>query len=248
MQAKQDRSNALFSMDRFSACPALCGVMVFLVMLALPLLSPGSFIKADDPTKEQQLLIDAAGSFQDLMNDPEYRGFRRTFPKAKAIFIVPSMVRGGLILGVESGTGVLLKRKSDNGGWGQPVFLTLKSGSVGIQIGFQSSSSIFLIMNEKGVDALLAGRVKLGGDLAISLGPVGGSVQASATSDLESDIYAYSKGAGLFAGGAIEGSWLNIEQEWIENYYGPGATASDVINHDFFQNPNAHVIIDALSQ
>lgn len=56
--------------------------------------------------------------------------------------------------------------RTDNGErpWGPPLMISLKGGSVGFQIGGQSSDFVLLVMNQKGVDNLLKSKFTLGAD------------------------------------------------------------------------------------
>ena len=106
------------------------------------------------------------------------------------------------------------------GVWGNPVFYTLSSASLGLQIGGQSQSAIFTIMTDKGLKALLDRSVKLGADIGIAVGPVGKGLEAATAVSTGADIYAFSRAVGLYGGLSLEGSVLSEKGEWNIQLYG----------------------------
>ena len=90
---------------------------------------------------------------------------------AKAILIVPQLLKGALILGFEGGTGVLLVRDEKTGAWSQPAFYKLRTGSLGLQIGAESSDMVFLVMTTKGVESFYTSSFRLGGDASVAPDP-----------------------------------------------------------------------------
>ncbi|MEE8445236.1 MAG: lipid-binding SYLF domain-containing protein, partial [Alphaproteobacteria bacterium] len=102
---------------------------------------------------DQQALIDkAALTAERLLNDPERPTLRKYMARAKAVMVVPSLIKGGFIFGIEGGSGVLLARGEK--GWSHPSFFTIGAGSFGIQAGIQDSQAILVIMTDKGLRAV----------------------------------------------------------------------------------------------
>ena len=58
--------------------------------------------------------------------------------KAEGIAIFPNMIKGGFILGVNYGKGVLMVRRPDRT-WSPPVMVTMGGGSLGFQAGAPSA-------------------------------------------------------------------------------------------------------------
>ncbi len=108
---------------------------------------------------------------------PDLRGWMR---KAKGVLIVPSLLKASFLIGGEGGSGVLLSRDRD-AGWSDPAFYTLGAGSIGIQIGIQDSEVLFVIMTEKGLEAMIDKHVTLGVDASIAAGPDGVGVEGATT-------------------------------------------------------------------
>jgi lipid-binding SYLF domain-containing protein len=47
------------------------------------------------------------------------------------------------------------------------------AGSFGFQFGAQASEFVLLVMSQRGVESLLTGTFKLGGDISVAVGPIG---------------------------------------------------------------------------
>ena len=116
---------------------------------------------------------------------------RDLIPKAKGVFVAPSVLRGAFIIGVSGGSGVLLARGEKPGTWNGPAFYTIGEASFGLQAGGDASEVVLLAMTERGVSAMLATSAKLGADASVAAGPVGAGATA-ATANLSADILTFS--------------------------------------------------------
>jgi lipid-binding SYLF domain-containing protein len=181
-----------------------------------------------------------------MLNNPDIPTLRKWVKKAKAVLIVPSLLKAGFVLGAEGGSGVLLARNAA-GEWSYPAFYTLGSGSIGLQIGVQDSQVIFAIMSQKGLDAMLDRQVKLGADASVAAGPKGGGVEGATGIDLDADIYSFAMTRGLFGGLSFEGSVAVERQEWNQSYYGKTATARDIVIGRKLSNAGADALRRALA-
>lgn len=137
---------------------------------------------------------------------------------AEGVVIVPDLIKLGFVLGGQRGKGVVLVRESD-GAWRAPLFVTLTGGSIGWQIGAQSSDIVLIFKTRKSVEGLLRGKFTLGADAAVAAGPVGRRAAAATDGELRAEIYSYSRSRGLFAGISIDGSVLQIDDEANALYY-----------------------------
>lgn len=141
--------------------------------------------------------------------------------RSKGVLIIPSYYKAGFILGGAYGDGVLLSRLPD-GTFGDPAFYRMTSGSIGLQIGMQSAAIVFMILTEKGMSAVLNDEFKLGANVGMTIGSLGVGAEAATTTNVGKDIVAYSKNAGLFAGGAFEGAVIKPRKDWNAAVYGVG--------------------------
>lgn len=139
---------------------------------------------------------------------------------AKAVIIVPSLLKGGFIVGASYGKGVALIRQAD-GKMGAPVFFNVGGASLGLQAGGQSSDLVLVVASSRGLRGLLQNQMTIGTDLSIAAGPVGrqGKMAVSGASR-DADLYSYSSTVGLFAGISLDGTGLSYDQDGTSAYYG----------------------------
>ena len=201
-------------------------VVVFATILAAIFLvaaTPGA--KAADMEDAQGIVDKSRVTLSEFMRDKDYEWLRENIKKAKGVLIYPQVLKAGFILGGSGGTGVLLAKDSKTGEWSDPAFYTLGSVSFGLQIGGEAAEVVVLVMSQKGVDALLTSKFKLGGDTSIALGPVGTGAKA----DITADFISFAKSKGLYAGLNLDGSYLDVRDSLNKAYYGKEATPMDII-------------------
>jgi len=151
--------------------------------------------------------------------------------KAECVIVIPSMTKAAIGVGGSYGRGAMVCRmgKTFTGRWGSPAMYTLEGGSVGLQLGGESTDVVFLVMNNRGVDALLTSKVKLGGDASIAAGPKGRQIGASTDAFMRAEILSYSRSRGLFAGVSLEGTSLRPDDEASAQVYGRKLTARSIV-------------------
>jgi lipid-binding SYLF domain-containing protein len=98
---------------------------------------------------------------------------------------------------------------------------------VGFQLGGEATDLVLLVMNTRGVDALLTTKVKLGADLSAAAGQKGRDVSASTDASMRSEILSYSRSRGLFAGASVEGTSLRPDNDASREVYGGKMTAQN---------------------
>jgi len=152
--------------------------------------------------------------------------------RAKGVLIIPSYYKASFIIGGSYGDGVLLARLPE-GGFSDPAFYRMSAASLGLQIGGQSASVIFVILTEKGLDAILKDEFKLGANVGMSVFSVGVGAEAATTTSVGQDIVAYWKSAGLYAGGSFEGALIKPRKDWNAGVYGvDDANPAAIIQRD----------------
>lgn len=211
-------------------------------ILASILVALGIFLAGNQPaaasTEAERLVDESRISIERMLADPEFFKLKEIIGKARGVLIVPEMFKGGFIVGAEGGSGVLMVRGAD-GSWSAPAFYTLAAGSIGFQIGGQVSEVVFTLMNDAAVNALLNNEFKFGADAGVAVGPIGAGVEASTTSNLERDIYAFSKSVGLFGGGVLEGGKILEQKERNRQYYGAIVKPREVLIERKYFNVHA---------
>lgn len=148
--------------------------------------------------------------------------------RARAVMIIPDFYKAGFILGAAYGNGVLLARQPD-GRFSDPAFYRLTAGSIGFQAGIQTNEVIMCIMTDAGLKAVLEDQFKGGANASATFFLVGGGADASTTTDLGEDIYAFSHSVGLFGGAGLEGTAIEPRHDWNVALYGSGTTPDAIL-------------------
>ena len=179
---------------------------------------------------EQQLVVDKARIVvESFLNDPDLQQMRVYVQNAYGVLIIPDLLKGGLFIGVEHGTGVLLARDPQSGDWSQPAFFDLWGGSFGLQFGGQTSEAIFTLMNPGALDQLMSSRFQMGADASVAVGELGAGVGAGTTPQFGEDIYAFTRNMGLYGGLAVDGTYVKPQDDWNQAFYGQPLTAQQIV-------------------
>ncbi len=184
----------------------------------------------DAANKEDGRLENCGVVMQEILDVPDNIP-QELLEKAECVIVIPSMTKVALGIGGSYGRGSMVCRsgKTFNGTWGAPAMYALEGGSIGLQLGGESTDVVFLVMNGRGVDALLNSKVKLGGNVSAAAGPKGRSLEASTDASLRAEILSYSRARGLFAGVSLEGTSLRPDDDATEQVYGRRMTARDIV-------------------
>lgn len=196
---------------------------------------------------DQQNLVDEARITLDhLQNDKSFGNAPELLRKARAVLIVPNLVKAGFFLGGEGGDGVMLAR-SGRGTWTDPAFYTLASASFGLQIGIQAAEVIMIINTDRALKALEADQFKFGAQAGIAVVTLGAGAQAASSTALESaDIIVWSSASGAYAGVTLEGSLVKPRDSYNETYYGRPIAVREILNMNEGRNPGANGLRAAL--
>jgi lipid-binding SYLF domain-containing protein len=155
---------------------------------------------------------------------------------AYGIAILPGVIKVGFTIGGRYGRGVLMVRQGDDT-WSNPAFIAMGGGSVGFQIGAQSTDIILVFRDSRSINNIYNGKLVMGGDASAAAGPVGRQSSASTDERLAAEIYSYSRNRGLFAGVSLEGSWLAMDAKSNEAYYGNGMTPQEILAAENMPTP-----------
>jgi SH3 domain-containing YSC84-like protein 1 len=174
---------------------------------------------------ESAVVESAADVLSELMQIPHDGIPRAMLAKAEGVVIVPATIKVGLVAGVRHGRGVAVIR-DQRGQWQAPVLLTMTGGSVGWQVGIQSTDNILVFQTRRSVEGLMRGKLTVGVDAAAAVGPVGRQAAAATDGRLQAEILSYSRSRGLFVGASIDGSVLQIDDAANQRFYRSGPVAA----------------------
>ena len=208
---------------------------VVAILMVLLLCGPGRSL-ADEASDAKKLIDQAEVTLKNFMNDPDMKWFATHLQESKGILILPKLMKGAFLFGVEGGNGVVLARDGKTGAWSEPVFYETSTASFGLQAGAQSSEAILLINTQKAVDSLMANKIKFGVDGSVAIGPKGSGADTSPTAD----FVTFSRAKGLFAGVSFDGASIRTKDEYNSAYYGEDVRPSDIIiAHKAKPNPSS---------
>lgn len=174
-------------------------------------------------TKEDERARNALRVMTDIQAIPESAIPDKLFDEAKAIAVLPDTIKAGLIIGGRRGHG-LLSIKTPDGTWSNPTFITLTGGSIGLQAGVQSADVVLVFRSERGLDSIVNGKFTLGADAGVAAGPIGRNASTATDGELKAEIWSWSRARGLFAGVALDGAVLAIDDAANQSVYGNGTT------------------------
>jgi lipid-binding SYLF domain-containing protein len=216
------------------------------LLLSLPAVA--STKPAPMTTKDEKTLSDSILVLNDLASAPDKGIPQELLSKADCILIFPSVDKGAFIVGGKSGHGVASCRQPD-GKMGSLAFYTVGGASIGFQIGGQTADLVMLIMNEKGIDHLLADKFTFGGEATATAGPVGRTVTAATDAQMHAQMLTWSRSQGLFVGAALDGSVVKPDQDANLRLYGKATTGKAILVDSKLGVPApAHPLVTAIRE
>jgi lipid-binding SYLF domain-containing protein len=165
---------------------------------------------------------------------------------AKCVAVVPSLLKGGFVVGGAHGRGMATCRTA--AGWSAPAPLTTTGGSIGLQIGGQAVDLVMVIMNDRGMQALLSSKFKLGADASVAAGPVGRHTEGSTDWKLRAEVLTYSRARGLFAGISFNGAVIKQDEDATREVYGRMVDFKTILTGSVATPQSAEAFIAAVRQ
>ena len=197
-------------------------VALSLALVVVPVIADDD--KADDLKK----LGEATTTIKEILAIPENGIPQEMLDNAAAVVVIPDMVKAAFIVGGRSGDGVMALHGAN--GWSLPTYVEAGGGSVGLQAGVEEADLVLVFMSEKHVNKVLNGEFTVGADASVAAGPVGRQASIGTNQNAKSAIYAYSRSAGVFAGIALDGTKIDIDQEANVRVYGTGANVHNIVH------------------
>ena len=205
------------------SCKAI--ILVISMLLVLP---------AAAATREDRRVGDAADVLEQLLRIPEKSIPPSLLSRAYAVAVIPNVVKVGFGIGARRGHGIIVVRQDDNS-WSNPAFITMTGGSIGWQVGAQSTDVILVFRTRRGVENIANGKLTLGADASVAAGPVGRHTSVATDIQFQAEVVSYSRSRGLFAGVAFEGAGLTMDRKANAVFYGSTSITPEKI---FVSSPN----------
>jgi SH3 domain-containing YSC84-like protein 1 len=204
---------------------------------------------ADDQPRESKASdrVQAAG---DVLNEieaaPDSGIPQDLLSKAECVAVVPSMLKGGFIVGAKYGRGLASCRTPK--GWSAPAFFTVAGGSFGFQIGGQAVDLVMLIMNNDGMQHLLSSKFALGADASVAAGPVGRHAEGNTDWKMRAQVLTYSRARGIFAGVSLNGAVVKQDKDSTREFYGHMVTPKAALTGEVDPTPAANAFLTTLAK
>ena len=180
----------------------------------------------DDKAKDEETLKNASKLLSDMLSGTQVPA--DVLAQADCVIVLPNVKKVGFGIGGSGGRGPMSCRggKEFAGKWSAPAMYTIGGASVGLQIGGSSTDYVLLVMSQKGVDAVLKGKTKLGNEATAAAGPSGATHAGTVGG---ADIFTYAKASGLFAGTSLGGATLSPDKDANKRLYGKELTAQQIL-------------------
>lgn len=187
-------------------------------------------IAAHAQALEEGRLLLATQVLNDIRDSRDQGIPERLLERAYGIAVIPDFTKVAFFLGGARGHGVLVVRNA-SGRFSSPIFVTLTGGSFGFQWGVQKAELVLVFTSRKGIEGITGGKLTLGADVSVAAGPVGRQASAATDQAFNAGVYSYSHTRGIFAGVALSGAALTIDDSANAEFYRrPGLLASDIIS------------------
>ncbi|MBV9181098.1 MAG: lipid-binding SYLF domain-containing protein [Acidobacteria bacterium] len=205
-------------MTRFLLAASTAILLLFSVSGLVAQSTDESTSKTKDESDIQKRIKNAAAVLDEVMAEKDKAIPDKIMGDAKCVAVVPSMVKIAVGFGGSHGKGVATCRTAH--GWSAPAPITITGGSWGLQIGGQAIDLVMLVMNQKGMDALLSSKFKIGADASAAAGPIGRQGEASTDWKMKAEVLTYSRARGIFAGIDLSGAKIAQDQDETRLLYG----------------------------
>jgi lipid-binding SYLF domain-containing protein len=199
--------------------------------------------------KEEDRLRACATVLKEIMDIPDDIP-KDLLDKAECVVVFPDVKKFAVGVGGTYGRGAMTCRSGDNftGPWSAPALMAIEGGSIGFQLGGQSTDYVLLVMNDRGASSVLSSKVKLGADATAAAGPKGRSLSAATDAAMKAEMLSYSRARGLFAGVSLEGTTLRPDDEGNKLVYGSNLAARDIVKGSVAVPSAAQPMVDVLNR
>jgi lipid-binding SYLF domain-containing protein len=203
----------------------------------------------NDQTKESKVTdrVQAAAEVLDQIQGTPDKGIpQEVLGSAECVAVVPSLLKGGFIVGAKYGRGLASCRTPK--GWSAPAFFVVTGGSVGFQIGGQAVDLVMLVMNNDGMQHLLSSKFALGADASVAAGPVGRHAEGNTDWKMRAQVLTYSRARGIFAGVSLNGAVVKQDKDSTREFYGRMVPFRTSLTGEIEPPPAGNAFLSSLSK
>jgi lipid-binding SYLF domain-containing protein len=202
--------------------------------------------KEEKESKAEDRIKAAANVLDEIQSAPDQGMPEEVLGSAECVAVVPSMLKGGFIVGASYGRGVASCRTPK--GWSAPAFFAVEGGSFGLLIGGQAVDLVMLIMNQDGMQKLLSSEFKLGADASVAAGPVGRHAAADTDWKMRAQVLSYYRARGVFAGLELNGAVIKQDKDSTREFYGRMIPSKTALTGTIEAPANAYPFLSTLAK
>jgi len=190
-------------------------------------------------------VVAVQATLANLMRDPDAKWFQENIGKAKGVLLSSEVLPKARVLKSGAGGRSVLLVKGADGKWHGPAFYSIVTEPTAFKEGVKAVEVAALVMTDKGLNTLMAGGGKLGGDLSYAAGPVGAAAPSAATPDIVG--YTHVK-AGAYGGLNLDGALVKSYADWNAAYYNSQTVQPKDIVAGKASNRDAVSLLNAVSK
>jgi SH3 domain-containing YSC84-like protein 1 len=203
-----------------------------LLMLSLVALLAATHARAETSRDDIVVRVESCRAIlEEFQAKPETAIPPTVFQRAKAIIIL-NQFKGGFLLGIKDGYGVIMTRKPE-GRWSIPVVIRAGEASLGLQVGANAMESIYILTDANIPRQLYNQKFNIGVDAKAVGGPRAAVKEAYNHELLNAPILAYTKSVGLFVGATIKAGHISRDDTANFDLYKTRYTMPELLYGDF---------------
>ena len=216
---------------------------MFAILTAAVLVSTLA-VAAEEPSEQVKRMDAAATVLDEIMGTPDKGIPEELLDSAKCLAVIPSMVKIGFVFGGRHGRGIATCRTTS--GWSAPAPFTVTGGSWGLQIGGEAVDVVMLVMNDHGMEKMLASKFKIGADASAAAGPVGRHVEGTTDWKMRAEVLTYSRARGAFAGLTVNGASITQDKDGTRILYGRMIPSAQILKGQVKPPEGSHTFLAAV--
>ena len=216
---------------------------MFAILTAAVLVSTMA-VAAEEPSEQVKRMDAAATVLDEIMGTPDKGIPEELLDSAKCVAVIPSMVKIGFVFGGRHGRGIATCRTTS--GWSAPAPFTVTGGSWGLQIGGEAVDVVMLVMNDQGMEKMLASKFKIGADASAAAGPVGRHVEGTTDWKMRAEVLTYSRARGAFAGLTVNGASITQDKDGTRILYGRMIPSAQILKGQVKAPEGSHNFLAAV--
>jgi SH3 domain-containing YSC84-like protein 1 len=215
-------------------------------LCALPFAADGQTANEAKESKVTDRVQAAAEVLDQIQGTPDKGIPQEVLGSAECVAVVPSLLKGGFIVGAKYGRGLASCRTAK--GWSAPAFFVVTGGSIGFQIGGQAVDLVMLVMNNDGMKHLLSSKFALGADASVAAGPVGRHAEGNTDWKMRAQVLTYSRARGIFAGVSLNGAVVKQDKDSTREFYGRMVPFRTALTGEIEPPPAANAFLSSLAK